>query len=167
MSIIDSKLKGSLKAYIFQSILATVSIVLVLIFLDILEHGALIATLGASAFIVFIMPHSYISMSKQVLGGYGIGIVCGVLCFLLIAGFSSLFRFIPAKAFIVIFGALAVGVAVFLMAVLNLEHPPAVGISLGLVLNQWNHQTLIFILFAVIIMLTAKKMLQPVLIDLI
>ena len=167
MKIIDPKLTHSLKNYVFQSILATISIFLVLIFLDILEHTALIATLGASAFIIFIMPNSYISMPKQVLGGYIIGIVCGCLCFFLTIGFSRLFSVMPEKFFTVSLGSLAVGTAIFLMAAINYEHPPAVGISLGLVLNQWNHQTIIFIVFAVIIMLAVKKLLQPFLIDLI
>jgi len=167
MKIIDPKLIHSLKSYLFQSILATISIFLVLVFLDILEHTALIATLGASAFIIFIMPNSYISMPKQVLGGYAIGIICGCLCFFLTKGFSHSFIAMPEKFFTVSFGSLAVGTAIFIMAAINYEHPPAVGISLGLVLNQWNHQTIIFIIFAVIIMLVVKRLLQPFLIDLI
>ena len=167
MKIIDPKLTYSLKNYFFQSILATVSIFLVLIFLDILEHTALIATLGASAFIIFIMPNSYISMPRQVLGGYIIGIICGCLCFFLTIGFSRLLSVVPDKFLTVSFGSLAVGTAIFIMAAINYEHPPAVGISLGLVLNQWNHQTIIFIVFAVIIMLVVKRLLQPFLIDLI
>ncbi len=166
MKIIDPKIVDSLKSYIFQSVLATISIFLVLIFLDILEHTAIIATLGASAFIIFIMPNSYISLPKQVLGAYIIGIICGGICFFLMTGCSHLLAFIPEKVFVVCFGSLAVGTAIFLMAAIDFEHPPAVGVSLGLVLNQWNHQTVIFILFALIIMLVVKKLLQPVLIDL-
>ncbi|MBU0711891.1 HPP family protein [bacterium] len=167
MKIVDPKVADALKEYIFQSVLATISIFLVLIFLDILEHTAIIATLGASAFIIFIMPNSYISLPKQVLGGYIVGIICGWLCFFLMTGFIYFLSFIPEKVFVVSFGSLAVGTAIFLMAVIDFEHPPAVGVSLGLVLNQWNHQTIIFIIFALIIMLVVKKLLQPVLIDLI
>ena len=95
------------------------------------------------------------------------GIICGCLCFFLTIAFSRLFSAIPERFFIVSFGSLAVGTAIFIMAAINYEHPPAVGISLGLVLNQWDHQTIIFIVFAVIIMLVVKKLLQPFLIDLI
>lgn len=165
--MLDPKVKDYLKNYIFQSVLATIAILLVLVFLDILEHTALIATLGASSFIIFVMPHSYISMPKQVIGGYILGMISGCLCFFLMTGFSHLLGFVPAKVFVVGLGALAVGAPIFLMSVLNIEHPPAVGISLGLVLNQWNHQTIIFILFAIIVMLVVKRLLQPILIDLI
>ena len=167
MRIIDPKLTHSLKNYVYQSMLATVFIFLVLVFLDILEHTALIATLGASAFIVFVMPNSYISRPAQVLGGYAIGIVCGCSCFLLMMGLSRFLDGVPARVFLVSFGAVTVGVAIFLMAAINYEHPPAVGVSLGLVLNPWNHQTIIFIVFAVILMLVVKKLLQPFLIDLV
>jgi CBS-domain-containing membrane protein len=164
--MIDPKVKSSLGSYIFQSLLATVAILLVLIFLDILEHTAIIATLGASSFIVFIMPNSYISLPKQVLGGYLLGILCGCLCFFLMSAFGHLLSMVPMKVFVVALGALAVGGAAFLMSVLNIEHPPAVGVALGLVLNQWNHQTVVFIIIAIIVMLVVKRLLQPILIDL-
>ena len=82
------------------------------------------------------------------------------------ASLSHLLNEIPEKVFLITFGAIAVGVTIFLMAAINCEHPPGVGVSLGLVLNQWNLQTIIFIVFAIIIMLAVKKLLQPYLIDL-
>ncbi|HDP67946.1 MAG TPA: HPP family protein [Candidatus Marinimicrobia bacterium] len=167
MYLFDAKVTESLKEYIFQSALATLSIFLVLVFLDVLEHTALIAKLGASVFIIFVMPKSYISRPRQVLGEYGIGIICGITCYFLMFVLSRNVSVIPDKVFIVGFGSLAVGVAIFLMAVINLEHPPAVGIALGLVLNQWNHRTIIFIVFALILLLVLKRFLEPVLIDLI
>ncbi|MCF7833647.1 MAG: HPP family protein [Candidatus Marinimicrobia bacterium] len=167
MNLFDVKIAESLKEYIFQSALATISIFLVLVFLDILEHTALIVTLGASVFIIFVMPKSYISRPKQVLGGYSVGMICGIICFLLMRVLSRNVGAVPDNIFIIGFGALAVGVAIFLMAVINLEHPPAVGIALGLVLSQWNYRTIIFIIFALIILLVIKRVLQPILIDLI
>lgn len=66
----------------------------------------------------------------------------------------------------IIFGAISVGITMFLMVILDTEHPPAVGMSLGLVLNDWNYLTIIFIYTAVVIMYTVKYLLRNVLIDL-
>ena len=53
------------------------------------------------------------------------------------------------------------------MVITNTEHPPAAGMSLGLVLNQWDHTTIIFILGAVTVMSVIKKLLRNKLMDLI
>ncbi|MEE8388354.1 MAG: hypothetical protein V3R65_07255 [Acidiferrobacterales bacterium] len=57
--------------------------------------------------------------------------------------------------------ATVVGTAIFLMVVTDTEHPLAAGMSLGLLLNQWDHKTLLFILVAVIVMVVVCKILQP------
>jgi len=68
---------------------------------------------------------------------------------------------------LIVFSALAVGGAIFLMVVTDTEHPPAAGMSLGLVLNQWDHRTLLFILLAVLVMAALRKILQPYMVDLV
>jgi CBS-domain-containing membrane protein len=166
MNLFDPKIKGNEKQYLFQCGLATFSILVVLLFLDILKHTAIIATLGATAFIIFVMPKSYISMPRQVLGGYLIGIVIGCLCHLL-AHFSIIaLSFVSQNFFIITFGALAVGASILLMTITDTEHPPAAAMALGLVLNQWNHQSIIFIAFAILFMVIVKSLLEPILLDL-
>jgi CBS-domain-containing membrane protein len=165
MNIIDPKVKGQEKQYLFQSGLATLTILLVLLFLDVIQHTAIIATLGASAFIIFIMPKSYISMPRQVIFGYLIGIIAGCVCHFSALALSAL-PFITDKVAMILFGALAVGITIFILAITDTEHPPVVGVALGLVLNQWNYQTIIFIICAVGIMTVIKILLEPILIDL-
>jgi CBS-domain-containing membrane protein len=68
---------------------------------------------------------------------------------------------------LIVFGAIAVGISIFIMAVTNTEHPPAAGISLGLVINPWSLVTIIFILCAIIWLAVIRKILKPYLMDLI
>jgi membrane protein implicated in regulation of membrane protease activity len=62
---------------------------------------------------------------------------------------------------------LAVGIAIFLMVITNTEHAPAAGIALGLVINEWDWQTIIFIISAVILFAVIKRLLKAKLIDLV
>jgi len=68
---------------------------------------------------------------------------------------------------LIVFGALAVGIAIFIMAVTNTEHPPGAGIALGLVINPWTWVTIIFIFCAIIWLTSVRKILKPYLMDLI
>ena len=132
----------------------------VLAFLDALAHTAIVASLGASFFIAFTMPKTQASKPRPLIGGYLIGISTGSLCSMLASTFI-------VEGSYVIFGALAVGVAIFLMVVTNTEHAPAAGIALGLVINKWDHWTLLFILGAVVFLTVVKRLLRSVLINLI
>lgn len=135
MKIIDEKAKQDIRPYLLQSFLATLTIFFILVFLDVLSHTAIIATLGSSAFLVFTRPRAYASRLRPLVGGYLVG--------------------------------MAVGSAIFLMVVTDTEHPPAAGMSLGLVLNQWDHKTLLFIIIAVMVMAVLRKLLQPYMVDLV
>ena len=165
-SFIDEKFKSHKLQYILQSALATLIIIIILSFLDVIRHTAIIATLGATAFIVYTMPHAYISKTRVLTGAYLIGIITGCLCSL-----ASDFLSTPAIGSIerdsMLFGGLAVGIAILLMVITNTEHPPAAGMALSLVLNKWDWTTVAFILVAVITMGLLKKALKPKLIDLI
>ena len=166
MNIFDKKVKKNLGRYLFQCGLATATILLILIFLDILTHTAIIATLGATAFIVFTMPKAYSSGPRPLFGGYLIGICVGCLFSFLtnsILKVPIIFTQITAD---ILFGALAVGVAIFLMAITNTEHAPAAGMALGLVLNEWDYLTIAFIFAAVMLMAGLKEFLKSILIDL-
>ncbi|RKD34157.1 hypothetical protein BET03_07655 [Thermohalobacter berrensis] len=65
-------------------------------------------------------------------------------------------------------GSIAVGITILLMTITNTEHPPAVGMSLGLVLSKWSYITIMTILFCVVFMWLVKILLvkKDLLIDL-
>ena len=167
MRLFDKKFRKNVLRYVLQCILATLTIFAVLFFLDVLTETAIIAALGASAFVVFAIPNSYSSDPRRLIGGYLVGIVVGVICYFISITFPSSNFFTNAEMSLVVFGAIAVGIAIFIMAVTNTEHPPAAGIALGLVINPWTWVTIVFILCAIIWLAGVRKILKPYLMDLI
>ena len=167
MRLFDKKFRKNVHRYVFQCILATLTIFAVLFFLDVLTETAIIAALGASAFVVFAIPNSYSSDPRRLIGGYLVGIVVGIICFNISITFPTSDFFTNTEMSLIIFGAIAVGLAIFIMAVTNTEHPPAAGIALGLVINKWDWITIIFILCAISWLAGVRKLLKPYLMDLI
>ncbi len=164
---IDKKFRKNSLKYIFQCFLATLTILVVLIFLDILNEAALITALGASAFIVFTMPTQYSSDPRRLIGGYIVGLIVGfIFYFVSQSQIKNIFEF-SDLATLVIFGAIAIGFAIFVMAVTNTEHAPAAGIALGLVINRWDYLTIIFIVIAILWLASIRYLLRGYLMDLI
>jgi len=142
--VIDPKLRMGIKNYILQSLIATGFCCIMLISLDVLIPGALVASLGASTFIIFVAPDSQAAKSRNLLGGQLIGTGVGLICSLalqqgLLSDFMSL-RFETA-----VFGSVAVGLAIFLMVIIDMEHPPAAGTALSLVVAEWSAYSIAFI----------------------
>jgi CBS-domain-containing membrane protein len=133
--------------------------------LDAVTQTVLIASLGASAFIAFAVPRSLHSDPRHLIGGYLVGLVSGV-------AMSSLDALIATSgawdhAVMIIFGALAISLAMFSMVVTRSEHPPAAALALGLVLNEWDLATLLVILSGVILLSVIKQIVLPMLLDLV
>ena len=63
----------------------------------------------------------------------------------------------------VVFGAMSVGLAIFLMVITDTEHPPAAGLALGLILNEWSFLTIVVVLVGIISLSVIKFILKPVL----
>jgi len=166
MYVFDPKVKISVIKYIIQPLIAMIAILIPLIFLDVLHETAIIASLGATAFVVFSRPHSKFSQPRRLFGGYLVGIGVGVILWYLCRLLSS--STILSEKFLLIFlGALAVGFSIFVMVVTDTEHAPAAGIALGLVINRWDYLTLIFILSSVSLFFFIKKLLKSKMIDLV
>ena len=166
MIIFDKKIKTHLGSYVFQCFLATLTLLAILIFLNVLTETAIIAALGASAFIVFTMPNMYSSDPRRLIGGYIIGILVGVTFYFISTNISLDMLFLNGTTSLIIFGALAVGLSILLMTITNTEHAPAAGISLGLVINQWSPATIVFIFCAMLWMAGVRKLLKPHLMNL-
>ena len=167
MRLFDKKFRKNIHRYIFQCVLATLTILAVLFFLDVLTETAIIAALGASAFVIFAIPNSYSSDSRRLIGGYIVGIVVGIFCYYISITIPSSNFFTNMEMSLIVFGAIAVGIAIFIMAITNTEHPPAAGIALGLVINPWTWLTIVFILCAIIWLSSVRKIIKPYLMDLI
>ena len=110
-----------------------------------LAHGVwMIASLGASAILVFGMPSSPLAQPWPVLGGSTLSALVGWLCLVLV----------PDP---VLGGALAVGLSVALMVPLRCLHPPGGSMALYVVLTAADgmHLAVFPILFNVLVLLVA------------
>jgi len=168
MRLIDGKIRKHLFNYIFQCFIATGILLIALFFLNVLTETALIASLGATSFIIFAMPKTYASSPRRLIGGYSIGIIIGILCYYLgnlLHSVSLVPSFMNHESPIV-FAALAVGFSIFLMTITNTEHAPAAGIALGLVINQWDFTSISFIILVMLLMAGINYILQPFMINL-
>ena len=162
MHIFDRKFTQNKFWYLLQCLLATVSVLLVLLALDTISNTAITAALGASCFIVFTMPHAQLSRPRFLIGGYVVGLGAGTLCYFLsqLNWPASLFAMEQSH---LVFGALAVGLAIFVMVITNTEHPPAAGLALGLVLGKWTPVAIVVVLAGIVALSVLKYLLKSVL----
>ena len=156
----------SVQRYALQCGLAGVVVVILLLVLDAVTQTVLIASLGASAFIAFAVPRSLHSGARHLIGGYLIGIAAGCSMSLL-DHYLQIQDPALAHAVMVIFGAMAISLAMFMMVVTRTEHPPAAALALGLVLNEWNLLTLGVVLGGILALSVIKRLVLPMLLDLI
>jgi len=166
MHLIDRSFLKAPKNYITQSLLAVVTVGIILYFVEVLTHAAIVAALGSSAFIVFAMPHSITAQPRRLIGGHVVGLLSGTFCYYAFLT-GPLGRLAAGWEFTTLFVyALAVGLSIFLMAVTNTEHPPASGTALGIVAHAWSYQVIIFVLACAIGLAIVRRVLRGYLKDL-
>jgi len=157
--------RKNLKRYALQCGLAGLVVFVLLLVLDAVTQTVLIAALGASTFIAFAIPRHLHSGPRHMIGGYVVGIFAGSLMSTL--EMSMDVSATLGSAVIIIFGAIAISLAMFTMVVTRTEHPPAAALALGLVLNEWSVLTLFVVLAGVIALSVIKQLILPALLDLI
>jgi CBS-domain-containing membrane protein len=165
MELLDRKLKGHVGQYGLQCLLATASVLAVLIILDAIANAAIIASLGASTFIVFALPRSAQSRARVVVGGYLIGATVGTACHGL-GQIQVTDHLVAGKYIAIALAATSVGLSIFLMTITNTEHPPAAGAALGLVIQQWSCQAVLVVVVGAVVLCLAKRGLRSWLKDL-
>jgi len=144
------------KNYLYQSLLATVVVFIVLLLLT-AEHAVVIASIGATAFIVFTMPRNITAKPRRVIGGHLIGLLSGSLCALIPQ---------PSIFYSIIAYSLAVGIAIFLMVALDVEHPPSGGTALGIAITGFSPNVAIAVLTSSITLALAHRFCKRFLKDL-
>ncbi len=152
--------------YLGQSLLMVGSFMLILTFLDLLSDAVIVASLGASGFIAFSEPQRPRSAPRFLVGGYLTGIVAAFACHLVSLLFEGSSLLFLSQNSMEISGAMAVGFSMFLMVVLNTEHPPASALALGLVLDSFPWNTALIALAGISLLSLVKQLLKPYLIDL-
>lgn len=130
------------KHYFFQSLLATLTMSVVLLFLT-LENAVVVASIGATSFIVFAMPKSITAEARNVIGGHLVGLISGSLCGMIAQ---------PLFVHSIVVYSLAVGISIFVMVVIDVEHPPASGTALGVAITGFSWNVTIAVVTAVIVL---------------
>lgn len=163
----DPRFHRDVGRYLSQCTLATIAVFATLMALNVVPNTEVIAAIGASSFVVFAMPHKESSRARYIIGGYFIGLVIGVVFYLIENSHLLLQHAFLARYYDEIFGACAVGLTTLFMVIFQAEHPPAVGLALGLVLDEWTDHTILVTVLAIFLILLFRRILKPFLIDLI
>jgi len=153
---IDREFRQHWKNYVLQSILATLAVFIVLYFLS-LQHVVIIASLGATAFIIFAMPDSITAQPRNVIGGQLVGLF-----------FGFLFSLIPHSAMLssIIVYSCAVGASIFTMVVIDTEHPPAAGTALGVAITGISLEVFIAVITSIVLLSVIHVLFKPYIRDL-
>lgn len=156
---IDEKFLLNKWKYISQCLIVTFFFWIILLMLDLVMKTAIVASLGATCFIIFTIPNKNASKASYIIGGYSVGIVVGGICSLGLNFTHNL----PLG----LWGAAAIGLSMFFMVILNFEHPPATALALGLVTEGYYLRTILIVFLISGILLFVRRILKHWLIDLI
>jgi succinate-acetate transporter protein len=165
MGLINNSFKQYPLKFLLQSLLVSTLVFIGVALLAYSSHTVILSSIGASsiaasAFICFMLADINSAKVRNILGSYIIAIIAGILCSfiaeqLFAVNFSQYSLIIH-----IIFSTLAITIAVVLMLVINIEHPPALGLALGLVLDIWDLRTIICIITTIILMVAIKVLLR-------
>lgn len=139
--------------YLLQTLLS-VAVLFILVLLLKKERIVVISAMGATTFIVFATPKTQSAQSRNVIGGHLVGLAAGTLFFFIELPYLVSYP-------------LAVGLAIFLMLALNLEHAPAAGTALAVVIHEVSAEVFVTIMVSALVLSQARYYLRKYLIDLI
>ncbi len=155
VQIFDKKLdKKTLKHYVLQSALATLVLFLCLS-VPFIDDAILIAAIGSTTFVLFAMPKTLPARPRNVLGSH---FVCGLIG-IAFSMFNS--GFVPSTVML----SLAVGLSIFAMVTLAIEHPPAGGTVIALLFTP-DYVAFVTLLLLSSILMLFVHLLKPYMINL-
>jgi len=160
-------LKSNWLNYLWQPALAVVFLTVVLFFMNRYTMSDVLWAVGAgslasSCFIVFGNPSSSSSLPLKIIGGYVIGIVSGVIFRLIAMHIHDLphgFLGTPYFHFAGVLAAFCAGTCLFFMSVLKLQHPPAAGMALVLVVDMRDYKVVFIVFIAALILASLRRLL--------
>lgn len=169
-----TKEQGFYKHLVWQTLFAMLFMFAVLFALDHVSVSSLIWAAGASslastAFCVFGSPHARTSAPIRIFSGYVIGMISGELLRLVLhVGCLSIIACKPNVPIHImeLAAVISVGFALVTMVLMKLEHPPAAGLAVVLVLDIREWYALIIILVAALLLTLIRWMLDKWLINL-
>ena len=163
LRLIDERFREDPGHYVLQTLLAFGVIAAIVVGMGILISGTVVAALGASAFIVFAMPHYKTARPRHLIGGHALCLSIGLLCSVpvrLIDGLAD------NEIVLGLIAAAAVSLAIFGMVITDTEHPPAAGNALAFAVASFGVRHVLFTVGAVVLLATARHLLRGWLRDL-
>ena len=148
-----SDIRGRVRPYVVQATLA------ILLIEQGITNGIIVMAIASSTATLFVVPHSIASTPRRVIGGHVVGVVVGLALWgglQLLTGDASN----ASNTHIDIFGAVAVGLSVLVMATTNTEHPPAAGTAFGMIVFGLSITFIAFILSAAVILSIVRLLLR-------
>jgi CBS-domain-containing membrane protein len=141
-----TKLRQLWLHYLLQSALAA-AVLYALFLLFGPDRIVLITAMGSTAFVVFALPTTGSAQTHVVVASHFVGLLSGAL-------FS--FQPIPLE----IGCPLAVGLAIFLMVTFDVEHAPAAGSAIAVVIHEVSYDIFIAVMFCAVAMSLCKYLLR-------
>ena len=138
--------------YIIQSLLASIALLVIVLVLG-RDKMVVISAMGATAFIVFALPTAASAQTRNVIGGHLVGLVMGSIFY-----YTSMPYYVEYP--------LVVGIAIFLMVALDVEHPPAAGTALAVVINEVSINVFVTIMISAVVLSQCRYYLRNQLKDL-
>ena len=148
---IDPQFPTHWKQYLIQSSYAAITVFFITIILS--NNPVVIASIGATAFIVFAMPNNVAAEPKRIIGRHLVGFFVGS-CF-------AVFPFMGILFFKAVWFSASVGITILLMVVLDFEHPPAAGTALGMALVGYTSSSASAFLISVVILALIGYIAKP------
>ena len=164
--IFDRHLQARFRHYLFQTGLATVALIIMLLVEDAVLNAAIVVAVASSAFIVFVVPNSVAATPRRVVGGHVVAVIVGsigssILLIPMLEAFAEQSRYL-----LDIVAALSVGFSILVMVITDTEHPPAAGTVLGLVIQGLGWSAIAFILVSAVSLSIIRLVLRPKLVNL-
>ncbi|MDY6959306.1 MAG: HPP family protein [Halobacteriota archaeon] len=122
-----------------------------------MRNAVIVSSLGATTYVVFARPDSVTAKPRNVIGGHLVGAILG-----------SLFSLIPTSSFLASISvySIAIGISIFIMVVFDFEHPPAIGTTLGIIINGFSYNLAVTVVASAIMLSLAHFFLKPCIKDL-
>ena len=167
MITLDSKFRQYPLKYVSQTLLTIISVFVILLFIDAISEAVVVASFGASTFIIFAMPNLRASSARYVLGGNAIGLLVAFGVHVLDLQTKHTHIQWSDNISFAFMGSLAIGLTMFAMVITDSEHPPAAGLALGLTLDGFSVRTATITILGIIIVFSVKELLKKHLLDLV
>jgi len=167
MPLFDENFGRHRHKYLLQTGLATLALFAILLVEISVSQGAVIVTVAASTFIVFVVPNSVAAEPRLVVGGHLFGVLAGAV-FVGLAAVPGLSGAVDDSRLVwALIASASVGLGILAMVVTDTEHPPAAATCLALALGGWSWSSVVFILAAAAILSVIRIVLRNRLINLI